>query len=433
MPTLKLNKSTIDTYAPHPERDVWLWDETMPGFGVRVKPSGVKSFVVQYRTRTRQPRKQTLGSVKLLPLQEARDRARRILVDVRDGKDPAAEVRLDREAMTLNQVFDRFKRDYMAKKLKPSSVHSYAALYERYVRGGLGKRPFASITRKDVVELHGKLSDQRYSGNRVVAVLKRIFNVALHDWELVKNHGNPCARVAMYPEDEREVQLNKGQLAALWDGLDKFTADYPYRKHLADLFRLLLLTGARKAEWTTARWDNVDFERGLLVLSDSKTGAKLIELPGPALDILRERYEVVRDSVRLNPRGFVLSDDQGKTGILYPYVAWREIVEAAGLQKGLRLHDLRHVFGSYAHRHGASQKTVAQLLGHKTLAMTERYIQGFSDARREAADVTATALLSAVAEGRSSVVPIRAVGGRTASRASAHPSASPRQRKKPAR
>jgi len=432
MASVKLTRALIDSTQPDPDRDVWIWDVTLPGFGVRVKPSGVKSYLIQYRTRQGLGRKMTLGSVDLIPLQQARERARKLLVGVRDGEDPQGGLKAEREAITLNQAFDRLDAEHIRPHLKPSTGESYRALFDRYVRESLGKKPLMAITRSDLIKFHSALADSPYSANRILAVLVKIFSVAEADWEILPD-GNPARRLKKFPEQKRDRILDRPALAALWTALDEFSELYPHRAPLADLFRLTLLTGTRKGEWLSAKWSDVDLERALLILKDSKTGAKIVEISSPAVAILQRIRSRFPEGLSYFGELYVLSLDGGTSPIKYPYTAWREILELAGLPRDLRIHDLRHVFGSYAHRLGASQRTIAELLGHKTLAMTDRYIQGFSDSRRLAADTTARAIIEVTSIDSGDSSSPQSDEARTDAKAEGLPSARPRQRTTPAR
>jgi integrase len=143
-----------------------------------------------------------------------------------------------------------------------------------------------------------------------------------------------------------------------------------------------MFTGCRKNEIALARAEQFDRERGVLILPDSKTGERVVTLSSAAIEVLGG---VPSNSTWLIPG--VLKGEP----VRQPYYAWRQILKDAEI-KNLRIHDLRHLFGTTSHHMGANLRTVAQLLGHKQLATAERYTHGMDEGTRAAANKTADAL-----------------------------------------
>jgi hypothetical protein len=107
----KLTKRTIDAISPKESADLFCWDDELPGFGLRIKPSGAKSFILQYRNKNGRSRRLTIGRYGIVTPEQGRQRARRLLADVSHGKDPAAERAADREAITVEQLC----REYLSR------------------------------------------------------------------------------------------------------------------------------------------------------------------------------------------------------------------------------------------------------------------------------------------------------------------------------
>lgn len=428
----KLTKRLLQTITPDPARDTWLWDTEVKGFGVRLKPSGAASFFIQYRNKHHVSRKHTLGSTTVLAVDEARERARKLLVEISDGKDPAQERKEHRSAQTLTEAWELFEKDYLsetARKVKPITRDSYKALWERVIKKALGSRPVEAITQDDVERFHASLSATPYQANRALAALS-----SLYSWRFKKRH-NPCLGVERFKEDPRERILSEAELSRLGAALKALAADTHRLPSLAPFFALTALTGTRKSEWLTAKWQHVDWQRELLVLPDSKTGAKLVELPPHAMAILETLRELAKQRQAFSPEAYVLPGRLAGKPLNNPYKAFAELKAAADLAD-LRIHDLRHLFGSFSHRSGASQRTVAMLLGHKQLQTTERYLQGFNEDRKKAASVTAERIYSAMSQ--ELTVSDAASGPRTfegsarkSGKASAPQGARPLPRKKP--
>jgi len=147
------------------------------------------------------------------------------------------------------------------------------------------------------------------------------------------------------------------------------------------LIRLLLFTGCRRSEISNAQWSWVDFENSLLMLPDSKTGRKIVQLSEAAMEIIRE---LPREKGAI----YILPGRIKGQPIKSPRAAWESLITMAELPD-LRVHDLRHTVGSIGHRIGLSQKLIAGMLGHKQMATTERYLHTYDSDRKDATDRTA--------------------------------------------
>lgn len=160
------------------------------------------------------------------------------------------------------------------------------------------------------------------------------------------------------PERARERFLSTDELARLGDAL----AAWPGSPFAAAAIRLLLFTGARLGEVLGLQWSFINFEKGTPRLPDSKTGAKTLHLPPPALAVLANLPRVSGES-------HVLGAKRGTTFVEEP---WRRIRKAAGLED-VRLHDLRHSFASIAASEGMGLPTIGKMLGHTQASTTQRY------------------------------------------------------------
>ena len=179
MSTIKLTQAAIKraTYAGDGKsRDV-RWDDSMPGFGLRVYPSGRKAFVLSYRNEGGQKRLMTLGNFGPLTLDQARTRARKHLVTVEDGGDPLDE----KQKIARGETFADLARDYLERHAKPRK-RSWKADQRRldsHIPPAWQNRRVAAIRRSDVASLHAKLGATRpYEANRVLALLHIMFRLA---------------------------------------------------------------------------------------------------------------------------------------------------------------------------------------------------------------------------------------------------------------
>ena len=354
-----------------------VWDDRLPGFGVRVTPKGSRSYVMRYRTEARTERLLTIGRVEDMHPDDARELAREKFKEVRHGKDPKADRDKLRDAPTVTDLAERFKAEHAVKK-RASTSTNYELAFRLHVLPRMGKLKVRDVAFEDVEAMHRAMAETPIAANRAVAALSKAFTLA-ERWKWRDRGTNPCDFIEDYPEETRQRILSPDEVSRLWDVLEGWDAEVP----IAPLVKLLLLTGCRTGEWRCALWSWVDLERGLLSLPDrgSKTGQREVSLAPEVVTLLDA---LPRTSVYVLP---------GRTGgpMSGHQKAWRSIRKAAGLED-VRIHDLRHTFGSWAHRNGMSLKAVADLLGHKQLSTSERYITGIGSEAHKNATIVAGAI-----------------------------------------
>lgn len=400
MAAVKITRKVLKELAPS-ERTYIRYDSDLPGFGVRVTPTGNAAWIVEYRPngggRRSATRRMTLGSVRKLPLEKARAEAERILARATLGDDPAADRREQREAATIADLIEAFLRESVRPRKKARTVELYDSYFRLHVIPVLGTRKTRDITHADISRLHRKLGATRpVTANRVVMLLSGLFTWAGKAGEVDESF-NPARGVEKFREQAKERFLSTEELARLgaalaeaegegipWD--DGKPASKHGRKvenrrsvfgpHAVAAIRLLLFSGARLREVLHLRWEHVDTERGLLLLPDSKTGKKTIILNAPAMSVLatlpRFGAYVVPGNDPDRPR-----HDLKKV--------WDAVSRRAALE-GVRLHDLRHTFASYGAGAGMGLPIVGKLLGHSQPSTTARYAHLADDPLRMAAD-----------------------------------------------
>lgn len=388
----RISKRVVGQAMPHPTDDRYVWDTELRGFGVRVKSTGVRSYFVRYRDTHGSVRKYTLGRYGVLTPDEARKLAMQKLAEVARGGNPTTERRAARaqarRAQSVAQLVDRFLRDHADAKCKPRTAAEYRRLLEKHVVPALGHLAVDAVTRDDVEGLHLRMRRTPMEANRVLAALSKMFHDA-EAWRLRPFQSNPCYRLKRYREQKRDRFYSDDELRKLGAALDhaEQTRTLP-DSHLAAL-RLLALTGCRVNEILTLRWAHVDLSAGVLRLPDAKTGARKVPLGTPAIALLQS----------LPRQGeLVVWGRVPGTLLTFPALAgtWKKVRAAAGLTNA-RLHDLRHTIGSYAGAAGMNAFMVRDLLGHKTLAMTGRYVSQDTSPLRRAADQVAGRVAAALA------------------------------------
>jgi integrase len=375
-----LTKRTVDAAKPHPRRDVMVWDDELRGFGLRVYPTGRKVFLVQYRMggRGAPQRRLKLGAYGPLTADDARKDAARALRLVAEGRDPAGEKADARELarLTLRKAVDEWLADSEGKR-RASTIRLYRSLFGNLVDDDLGGRPVALLTHGDLARWHAGLRRTPYQANRALAALASMFR-----WAMLRGYrpaatGNPCTGVARFAEQKRDRFLSEAELGAVGDALAA-AAKAGLNPYVVAALRLLALTGARRDEIRTLRWEHVDLARALLLLPQSKTGAKAVHLPAAAVQLLDGLRRI-----KGNPYVFPGQGDAAPLSNLNR--PWTAIAAAAGLA-GVRLHDLRHTFAALGAGAGMSLPLLGKLLGHRQAATTQRYAHLADDPVRRAAE-----------------------------------------------
>lgn len=387
---MKLTRRVIDNASCEDGKPVYLWDGQLVGFGVKVLPSGTKRFLVKYRTygggRAAKVRWLTLGTHGQIPLESAREHARQVLAAVARGEDPQADRLALREAPRVQDVWERFEADHLHKR-KASTIRDYRSVWRNDIEPSLGDLRVRDVSRQDVDRLHKQITKRAPTiANRVVAVLSKLMNLA-EAWEWRDQGTNPCRYVEKNKETKRERYLSSAELKRLGRALNDLVDLGLVRADVARLFKLLLLTGARRSELQTCQWRWVDFDNRVIRLPDSKTGAKPLYLSDSALDVLRTQKAQTHQ-----PESAFVFPGTGRGGhIINLSKPWKLICEEADL-KDVRIHDLRHTAASIAVGQGVALPVIGRLLGHSQTQTTARYAHVDADPALSAANLIGEAL-----------------------------------------
>ncbi len=384
----KITKRVVEAMTPRADgAETVLWDSDVKGFGVRVQRGGVRSYVLHYRAgsgRGAPLRKLTIGrhGSPWTP-ETARREARRLLGAVAEGVDPAADRVARREAPAMADLAQRFLAEHVEAKRKASTAAEYRRLLEKVILPVLGPRKVADVARSEIAKLHNALRAAPYQANRVLAVLSKMFNLA-ERWGLRPDGSNPCRHVEKFGERKRERMLSAAELARLGEAL----ASHDGSPFVVAAVKLLIFTGARLGEILGLRWEWLDLERGEARLPDSKSGAKTLHLPPPALAVL-----ATLPRIEGNPH--VIVGHRNGASLVNLEKPWRQIRGLAGLDD-VRLHDLRHAFASIAASSGLGLPIIGKILGHTQPATTARYAHLASDPVKAAAAAVAEKIASAM-------------------------------------
>lgn len=368
------------------------WD-TEPGFGVRVTSTGFKAFIFNYRTRAGRERRYTIGSFPSWSATAARDKARQLRRLIDDGGDPMADIEAEREAPTVADLIARFEAEHLVRK-RASTADAYRRILTLHVAPVLKHLKVAAVAYADIDALHRRVTKNGgpYVANRTHAVLSKMFALAIH-WGM--RDSNPAKGVERNTESKRRRYLNGDELARLTTALAKHVD-----QQMANIIRMLLLTGARRGEVLGMRWADLDLKTGTWTKPGSETKQKTehtVPLSAPARQLLAE----LRDA---RPLGEFVFPGDGKSGhVVAIKKAWAAICKSAGIG-GLRIHDLRHSFASQLASGGASLPLIGALLGHSNPTTTHRYAHLFDDPQRAAVEKVGAIIEAAAGAGGGATV-----------------------------
>ncbi|MFD0914999.1 tyrosine-type recombinase/integrase [Pseudahrensia aquimaris] len=361
---VSITKAIVKAANPK-TKDFFLWDSMLKGFGLKVTPSGRKTFVIQYRIGSVGATKRlSLGPVSEFTVGEARLLAAKKLQQARDGEDPAASRKAAKAALTVAEVLEDFFSSHVDTRLKDRSQKEYRSLRRLHIEPALGKMKVCNVDRATVSRFHTGLKEKAVTANRCLAVLSKFFNWC-EELDIIPLGSNPCRHVKKFKEKPCERFLNSVELNRLMNTFDLSHDELPVHGPSLLALKLLLLIGARKDEIRTLKWSYVDLEEGVLNLPDSKTGKKSICLNEAAIALLK-RIMPVGD----NPFVFV----GGKPGTCVNDLErpWQKVRKVANLED-VRIHDLRHTWASLAINNGERLEDVSKALGHSQLQTTQRY------------------------------------------------------------
>ena len=371
-----ISRRTVD--ALKVEKDTVFWDSELPGFGVRVHPSGRKVYIAQTRAGGKAAKRVKVGRHGVITAEEARRRAALIVARIKAGEDPVPEPMAAKlaDGPTVGDLARMYLEEHVAVRCKPSTAETYRLTVAKHIVPALGRTPALAVGHREVTDLHHGLRQTPFMANRVVETLSRIYNAA-EDRGLIPEASNPCRLVIKFRERPRERFLTDEEFRRLGRVLDEAETCKGVSVHAVAAMRLLLLTGCRKGEILKLRWSEVDLEVQELRLPDTKTGPRTISLSPEAAQVL-----AAIPHIDGNPH-VIPGKIRGKAmrNLNDP---WDIVCEHAGLED-MRIHDARHSFASRALALGESLPMIGKLLGHTQVETTARYAHLAEDSVRESA------------------------------------------------
>ena len=366
MKAVKLTKRVIDEFGYEGDgksRDV-RWDSTLTGFGVRIYPSGKKAFVLSYRAAGRK-HLLTLGAYGPLTPDNARDQATRRLAEIIDGGNPVTERREGNRAKTVGDLCEHYITRYAPQKKTGDRDAMYL---RRDVIPRWGAHRVAELKRSQVADLHHAIGTENpYAANRLLALVRRVLNLAIQWGFVEEGFVNPATKIQLYPEKPRDRWLTEAELFRVAAAIEE--ESNPYARAALWLY---LLTGMRKSELLTARWADVDYDRRVLRLGETKSGRPhTVALNGAAMRIL--------DALpREEGNPFIIAGKIAGSHLINVTKPWDRVRIAAKVQD-VRLHDLRRTVGSWLAQNGTDIHLIGKVLNHTSVSTTAVYARHNQD------------------------------------------------------
>jgi integrase len=366
---------TVKTLKTLPAKDKRynIFDAGTRGLGLAVYPSGQKTFFHLKKVQG-WPRRTTLGVFPDMSIESARGKAENINSKLSDwkradfeGPDPILR---PKGVLTLERLLTDYCERGLAKSKRckdPASAAKDAKwMFDKYLTSWRFHK-LSQIRRSEVIDLHLRLKEDSgpYTANRVLQLLRALFNWAIHPDSELWSGVNPAAKIALFAEEERNRFLDGKELARLFTALkDKATSP-----DLRDYVNLALWTGARKSDVLSMRWNDVKLDDNRWDVHDSKSGDYVVPLTPEAVAILKKRRKQSTDDTPWVFPSF------GKEGHIVDLKgAWARLLKRANISN-LRQHDLRRTLGSWQATQGSSLLIIGKSLGHKSLDATEVYSQ----------------------------------------------------------
>lgn len=354
-----------------------LWDTSIVGLYVEIRVNGRGSYLVRYTHPQTGKQTTTLGPVDVIKLEDARAKAREVLAQVYLGNDPAQAKQALKASLTLEEVVNQYYLPYI--KVHKRSWQTDDSLIRTHILPALGAHTFVAITAEDIAKLHQAMALKKRAPatcNRVVVILRFMFNLALKQWKLSGLKTNPTQEVTLFKvHNQQQTFLTPEQLESLLEATRRCRKN----PSLSYIVATLSLTGVRIRNVLDARWSDVDLERQLWVIPMTKSGkSQTIPLSNELLQLLQQ-LPSKGQSDYLFPSAFT-----GKP-FRSIYESWDAARKKAGLSH-VRIHDLRHTFASLLINSGHSLYVVQKSLGHHNPSVTMRYAHLADDTLKQASN-----------------------------------------------
>jgi len=363
----KLIKTVIDQHNPA-DKDYYVWDSEVKGFGCRIWPSGKKTYMFFYRSPVTQKKIGVkIGVHGNITVDEARIEAKKLSAAVASGHDPREQkqekIIEQKQSMLFGDFFEIFKEKYMVTAYKYKGRNNMS-LANVHVLPRFAEKKLDEITSRDIKLFLESLYHITTTANRCFALLSIIFKKA-EEWEYLPPKSNTCTGVKKYKENKKQRFLSRPELLKLEEAFNQQEKEQPHTYYTVNALRLALYIGCRKSNILNLKWEHVHLKERYIHLPDTKTGESAVPLNTKAHDLLTSLK-------RQTNNDYVFPGKIPGKPLVEIKKSWQQILKRADI-KDFRVHDLRHSFASLSLSQGVDLYTVSKLLGHKNISTTTRY------------------------------------------------------------
>lgn len=372
-------KKTLETIESPTKDKEYYYDLKVHGLCLCVTKSGLKTFYL-YKKVNGRPERIRIGKFPDLSIENARSEASNFNHLIERGINPNQEKQKIKAELTFKDLFDRYINEHA--KIHKKSWEEDVSQYKRYLES-LSKKRLSSLKRSEFQALHTKIGKDHgsYAANRALALLKTVFNKAnLWGWEGT----NPIIGIQKFKEKSRERFLSADELSRFFEALE-----HEPNETFRDFFFVSLLTGARRSNVQSMKWEDINFTNHTWRIPETKNGdAQVVVLVAEVMELLKNRQMTSESS-------WVFPSGTSKSGhIEEPKTAWKKMIGRANLTD-LRIHDLRRTLGSWQAATGANSYVIGKSLGHKSHQATAVYARLNLDPVRESLNHAVKAMRSA--------------------------------------
>ena len=365
----RLNNKFIEKLSSTTEKI--YWDSAIKGFGIRISPSGRKSFIINWRNNEGRQGRKVIGVHGKITTEQARQLAQKYFYQISQGEEP-------RRNAQANPTFSEFSKMYMDEySIKHKAVKTFENenyMLNKHILPVFGKRRIKDITKREIEKFHSCFENNKSNANRILSLVSHIFTKAL-EWDYIELH--PALGIKRNKEEKRSRYLSTDEIKRLLDVLD----DYP-NKNISHALKIILFTGSRRGEVLGATWNQFNFEKKTWTKPMQKTKQRRTEY----IPINDETLTVLTEMKKTINSIFLFPSDSKEGHMLDFKNSWKNICKLAKLDD-VRVHDLRHTYASLLINNGISLSVIGRLLGHKDVSTTARYAHLNDETLRQASNL----------------------------------------------
>ncbi len=383
-----LNDKFIRSLPTPKTRQKIYWDDKLKGLGLRITDRNVITFILDYVVDGDRKRC-SIGRYPELTASAARDLATQIKGEAYQGVDALFERKASSNLPQLKEIAQDYLKSCEGVK-RDKTLIEYRLMLEKHILPKLGKYRIDQIGKKEISNLHLSFKETPYRANRILELLSPIFNMAI-SWDLIAK--NPVKGIQKFDEEKRERYLSDVEIKRLIEVLDS-----EENQLNTYAIKLILLTGSRKTEVLSARWQDFNLKNNTWTKPASMTKQKKIShipLNGEALEIIKKMKSKIIPDSKINDveewqivssETYLFYNPKTKTHLQDIKKFWGRVCEKAKI-KNARIHDLRHTFASVLVSNGVSLEVIGKLIGHSNITTTQRYSHLANTTLKEATNV----------------------------------------------